>query len=263
MQTKYCLSLVLVLLTACSNQTPQEPLPTQQPSLQPEAITSVPTLRIADNTPTDTLIPISTDEASSTQAPTAQTLPTETSTPVSLESPPKLRDAILSSADVENAVIKFDQVLLTTDVTDELQGSCLRECVKYRYSLKYGVLTIVLLRAGDPQKAERNVANLREDFISLDGYEYLGNDLPSGLHKRPNSWTIALPMDSHARYSNTVAVGTTYGAIVILVTYSKDYCVNSSELGTYCEGDLYMLVEGTGYFVNEQIEKLETIGYPE
>ena len=250
MPTNYYLSLFLtmLLLTSCSGQISQESFVTQQPSPNPE-VGSTPTLKIIESTPTHTLVPTTTP----------QIQPSETPTPIVVENLPQLSEVVLSSNDIEN-LDEYDSsplVLAAADVINELQNSCLWDCIKYRYSLARGTLTILLLRAGDHQKAESTVKTLRGDFLKTVGFEYTTDDLSS----MPSaSWVIVDAASSSTDY-RTSAAGIAYGSIVVLVTYSQNFCEYTVELGKYCKGDLMGLALDSVEFLNAQIQKLETAGY--
>jgi hypothetical protein len=206
-------------------------------------------VKIVEITPTHTLASTAT----------AQNLPTQTPTLVNLESLPKLSEVIISSTDSEKIdEFSYNPLLLVTDATSELQDVCLWDCVKYRYSLEQGILTIMLLRAGDPQKAESTVENLRNDFLKTVGVEYTVNDM---TNMPSTSWVI-VDSASNAKDFRTSAASVAYGSIVILVTYSQVFCEYTPELGRYCEGDLMGLALTSVEFLNVQIQKLETAGYP-
>ena len=243
------LLLALILLSACLGQASPESFAIQQPSPSPEVIIFTPTLKIADVIPTHTLVPTAT----------AQNLPTQTPTLVDLESLPKLRELIISSTDSEK-IDEFsdNSLLLVTDATSELQDSCLWDCVKYRYSLEQGTLTIVLLRAGDPKKAESTVENLRTDFLKTVGVEYSADDITSMPSK---SWVL-VDAASSVKDFRTSAAGIAHASIVILVTYSQIFCEYTPELGRYCEGNLMGLALTSVVFLKAQVQKLETGDYP-
>jgi len=230
--------LVLLLLAACTNQPSPESFATQQPSPSPEINTFTSTPKIIDITPTHTLIP----------AVTVQILPTQIPTRVNLENLPNLRETILSAIDFETIGLGYNTLTFVTDATNELQDSCLWDCAKYRYSLEYGTLTIMLLRAGDHQKAENTLENLRKDFLdTVVAYEYTPEDAPI---MPPGSWVI---VDQAIRTEDyqTGAAGITHGSIVVLVTYRQ---IGSDDLAEFA-------IVPT-YFLNEQIRKLESAGYP-
>jgi hypothetical protein len=184
--------------------------------------------------------------------------PTQTPTLVDWGRLSKLSDVIISSADSENIdEFQYNHLLRVTDVTSELQDSCLWDCVKYRYSLKDGTLTIMLLRAGDYQKAERTLANLRKDFLKTVGIDYTVSD----ISMPPTAWAM-VDAPSSTKDSRTGVAGITHGSIVILVTYSQIFCEYTAEFGRYCEGSIMPLAGTSVYFLEVQIQKLETAGYP-
>ncbi|HMB25029.1 MAG TPA: hypothetical protein VKP08_19440, partial [Anaerolineales bacterium] len=149
------------------------------------------------STPISTDLPVSTSTPWPTNTPipeiaeitsTASNPPTQTSLPIQSGPLPKLSDVIVSPIDIENdGGLDWNPLILVTDATNELRDACLWDCVKYRYSLEEGTLTITLLRAGDPQKSENTVENLRKDFLRTVGYEYTANDLPT---MPPSSWAL-------------------------------------------------------------------------
>ena len=240
---------VLFLLSACLGQASKDSFVTQQPSPSLEVMLFTPTLKIVDVTPTHTLIPTATE----------QTVPTQTPTLVDLESLPKLSEVVISSIDSESIdELSYNPLIQVIDATNELQGYCLSDCVKYRYSLEQGTLTIMLLRTGDPQKAESTVENLKNDFLKTVGVEYTANDITSMPSK---SWVL-VDAASNDKDFRTSAASAAHGSIVILVTYSQIFCEYTPEVGRYCEGDLMGLALTSVEFLNAQIQKLETAGYP-
>ena len=239
MQTKHHIPILLVLflLAACTNQPSPESFVTQQPSPNPDVIRFTSTPKTIDVFPTHTLTPSAI----------VQILPTQIPTQVDLENLPKLSEAIISSTDFETIDLSYNPLILAADATNELQDSCLWDCAKYRYSLEEGTLTITLLRAGDHQKAESTLGNLRNDFLkTAKHYEYTTDDLtmPTG------SWII-IDRASNTKDHQTGASGIAHGSIVVLVTYSQAWSDDLMELA-------YISV----YFLNEQIRKLESAGYP-
>lgn len=240
---------VSFLVAACSGQASPASFVTQSPTLTPEVIRPTPTLKIVDPTPASTSVP-----ATMTQIP-----PTQTPVPVDLEKLPKLSEVIISWADSETIdEFVYNPLILVTDATSEVQDSCLWDCAKYRYSLEEGTLTILLLRAGDPQKAESTLGNLRKDFLRTVGFEYTADDIP---WMSPKSW--ALVDAASAKDSRTGAAGSTHGSIVVLVTYSQIFCEYDPVFGRYCEGSIMPLAGTSLYFVDIQVEKLKAAGYPE
>ena len=109
-------------------------------------------------------------------------------------------------------------------------------------------MTITLLRAGDHQKAESTLDNLRNDFLkTARPYEYTTDDLPT----MPTGSWITVDRASNTMDLQTGATGFAHGSIVVLVTYSQVWSDDLMELA-------YISV----YFLNEQIRKLESAGYP-
>ena len=238
----------MLLLTSCSGQVSQSSLVTQQPSPHAE-IVPLPALSNT-NIPT-VLTQISTS--------ILQSPPMQTATTVSVEQLPKLNEVVLSLNDLEN-LHEHDPsplVLAADDATNELQNSCLWDCAKQRYSLARGTLTILLLRAGDAEKAKNTVETLRGDFLKTVGFEYSVDDLSS---MPSESWVMVDAASSTTDY-RTSAAGMAYGSIVLLVTYSQNFCEYTVELGKYCEGDLMALALDSVEFLNAQIRKLETAGF--
>jgi hypothetical protein len=241
-------------MTACSNQASQESFKTQQPSASPEIVVFTSTSKVIINTPTHALTVTSSPQPLSTQTPT----------PIDLDSLPNLTDVILSSSDVES-IDKYgsNPLILIADTTHELKDSCLWDCAKFRYSLEHGTLTIMLLRAGNHQKAESTAQNLRNDFLpmaktTMGGAEYTLDDIPS---MPPESWVI-VDAPSSTKDIRTSAAGMSYGSIVILVTYSQSFCEYMPNYGRYCEGDMMGLALSSVEYIMAQIQKLEASGYP-
>lgn len=239
------LSALGIALTACGPFTPN-PTETPVPAeivLPASTITpwptNIPTLEIVDITPAHIV--------ASTPTATAQILPTL----VDFEKLPRLSDVVVSSVDFESFVttetFRYNTLIRITDLTNELKDSCLWDCAKYRYSLKYGTFTIMLLRAGDHPKAENTSQNLRQGFLKSAGqYEYTDSDIPT---MPLGSWAFVTYSD--IKYHATGATGIAHGSIVILVTYSHIATDDIMDFAIYP-------VE----FLNVQIQKLEAAGYP-
>ncbi len=232
--------LLLFLLTACSGQPSQEPFVTQTLAPTPEFIRFTSTPQTIVVTPTHTRIPTAT----------ARILPTLSPTLVDMKSLPKLREVIISSIDSENieALWYYSPITQVIDATNELQGICLWDCAKYRYSLEHGVLTITLLRAGDPPKAESTVESLKKGFLkTVRHYEYTASDIPD---MPSGSWVI-VDAPTNTEDHEIGAAGIAYGSVAILVTYDQIWSDN-----------LMALADPPVEFLNAQIQKLEAAGYP-
>jgi hypothetical protein len=144
-----------------------------------------------------------------------------------------------------------------TDITNELNGSCLWDCAKSRYSLDRGSLTIMLRRAGDHQKAQNTVKNLRIEFLPSTLVEYKQSDLsilPSG------SWVV-VDAPSSTKDNRTSTASVAYGSIVILTTYTQSFCDYEPGLGRICEGDVEGLAVSAVKYLIAQMKKLEASGY--
>ena len=232
---------VLFLLVACSGQPTQESFVTQTLAPTREFIMSTSIPKTVDVTSTYTLTPTVT----------ARILPTQTPTLTNVESLPKLSEVIISSIDSENIewIQYYHPLTQVTDATNELQGNCLWDCAKYRYTLEHGVLTIMLLRAGDIQKAKSTSENLRKDFLKTTrNYEYTSSDIPS---MPSGSWVIVDASAVSTEDHDLGAAGTVHGNIVILVTYDQIW-----------SDDLMSFAIPPVEFLNAQILKLEAAGYP-
>jgi hypothetical protein len=247
MQAIHHLPLILVvfLLSACSSQHGQEPFVTQTLVPSPDAMIFIATPKKIEVTPTYTL----------TSTATEQILPTRAPTIADLDRLPKLNEVAMSSADFENLEgLYFDSPVLATDVTNELQGACLWDCVKYRYSIEQG-LTIMLLRAGDNQKAFRTAQGLRNDFLKSIHYEYTPNEL---VDMPQESWLIVHKSSNKCQLNATM--GLSYGRVVIMTTLTRVVC-EETEFGTYGEVDLYGFAYDVLIYTNAQVDKLVNAGY--
>ena len=248
-KSHHYLAIILLLIVSCSNQqtgefsTPQQVSPTVAVIL-PASTTTIP------STPTITATSIVTFTLSPTE--------THTPTPIDLSNLPKLTNVILSSEDIESVDEFGSNPLVTTaDTTKELGGACLWDCAKYLYSLEHGTLTIVLLRAGSQQKAESTSESLRNDFLKTAGVEYTINDISSMPEK---AWSIVDEASSTKDF-RTSAAGIAHGEIVVLVTYSQNFCEYMPNYGRFCEGDIMGLAMNSIAYLNLQIKKLQIAGY--
>ena len=235
--------------------------------------------------PTQTPIPVVTP-----------VLPTLTSFPVNFESLPKLNDVIISSLDLEKIRATPEELsddflvyLLDTNSLVEVVNAkyelrdCLLDCAKYRYSLKDGLLTTILLRTGNKQKAENTVENLKKDFLKLqtdnsnwwvtDDTDLLPEIAPQGVPS--NAWLIVVEKSEHlpplpesqlmydgqgppVLVTQVIATGVAHGSIVVLITYHKTIYIEegwAADIGT-SEAIDYPL-----HLLKVQIQKLEASGY--
>jgi hypothetical protein len=218
-------------------------------------------------------------------------LPTPTSIPINFDNLPNLNEVIISSLDIKNVPedsffdhrLDGNPLMDVTDVTHEL-NECLWDCAKYRYSLEDGLLTIILLRTGDEQKAERTAEKLKNNFLDTeannsnwwvtDYTDVLPEIVPDNISA--NTWLVIteksehlppLP-DSQLLYqgqgppilvSQTIVLGTAHGSIVILTTYHRNIYIEegwAADIGTFDAADYPI------YFLEMQIQKLEAAGYP-
>lgn len=187
---------------------------------------------------------------------------TEISTPIPIDTSdlPKLTDVILSSEDIESLdEFGSNPLISVANKTKELGASCLWDCAKHLYSLEHGTLTIVLLRAGSQQKADHTSESLRADFLKAAGVEYTTNDI-SNISLM--AWSI-VDAASSTRDFRTSAAGIAHGEIVILATYSQNFCEYMPNYGRYCEGDIMGLAMTSIEYLNLQIQKLQIAGYKE
>ncbi len=241
--------MLLLLLVSCSNyqaeefSTPQQISSTQAINLPTATITIQPALTV-------------TEIATSTLPPTY----TPTPTPIDLSNLPKLANVILSSKDIESLdEFKSNPLMSVTDNSKELRDSCLWDCAKYFYSLEHGTLVIILLRTGSFQQAASTSENLRADFLKTAGVEYTMNDI---ANMPPKAWSI-VDAASSTKDFRTSATGIAHGEIVILATYSQNFCEYMPNYGRYCEGDIMGLAMTSIEYLNLQIQKLRIAGYKE
>lgn len=240
----YLLVCIFLLTTSCSNHNMAEP-----PSLQSEVIsyTFTPTF---PSSPAITLTSITTFTL----------FPTEASTPIPIDSSnlPPLVKLILSSEEIESLdIFNSNPLIGIADTTKELGDSCLWDCAKHVYSLDQGTLTIILLRAGDQQKAESTIESLRIDFLKPAAHQYTTNDISS---LQQNAWAV-VDEASISRDLRTGAAGIAHGEIVVLATYSRDYCEYLPNYGRFCEGDIIGLAMAAVEVLNLQVQKLQAAGY--
>ena len=224
MKTYLYWSVVLlfsVIVTSCSNAV--EPSPTQADTITAltKTLTCTPTIKQDWALIEATLQAIPQDLLSTslatyndniivpTQTPTpvvAPGLPAPTSFPIDFDSLPKLNQVIISSLDLQSIkdapgddhlayLLDTNPLIDVTDVIHEL-NECLWDCAKYRYSLKDGLLTIILLRTGDEQKAERTIENLTSpnteakqiNWWATDHTDVLPEIVPDNISS--NAWLV-------------------------------------------------------------------------
>ena len=239
------LIILAIFLLSCSEKTTST-------TLQPQETKIINTLVPSTETPkislTETLIPL--DLATSTP-----TLIIPTPTPVNWDELPALTEVALSKSDFEKADSWYSiYPLVETDATNELEDLCLWDCAKFLFSNSEKRWTVVLLRAGDNQKALSTAQNLKANY--KDTYEYTPDVLKGML---PDSWiVIHKPAD---RFFISATIGVSYGRVVLLITASDKTCFYTDE-GLICEGDLYSLADDVSDFAKLQIKKLADAGYP-
>jgi hypothetical protein len=238
---RYYLILTFLLTISCSNHNLEELSTSQQVSPTSEVISYA-------STPT---IPFS---------PTIQptSIETHTPTPIDFSNLPPLVDVILSSEEIESLdIFNSNPLIGIADTTKELGASCLWDCAKHVYSLEYGTLTVILLRAGNQQKAESTIESLRIDLLKPVAHQYTTNDIPT---LQQNAWAV-VDEASSVRDFRTGAAGIAHGEIVVLVTYSQDFCEYLPNYGRFCEGDIMGLAMAAVEHLNLQVQKLQAAGY--
>jgi hypothetical protein len=252
------LFLLWGILVACSSQKTDSGLqasPTINLSLTQEIQSSLLTPQISSTT-----TPIITGPAITTSItlPTFTQFPQQTIEPteVNWELLPKLEDVILSLHEFDEQNFWWAQdPLQVIDAKNEIEN-CLWDCAKYYYSNKVRRWTIILLRAGDRQKAFSTAQKFKVGFLDGAIYEFPPDVLSDLL---PNSWMIEyFPAN---KYFVSLTSGFSYGNIVILITNSAIFCADT-EQGYTCEGDVYSFAEELGTMAKAQIQKLADGGYP-
>jgi hypothetical protein len=206
--------------------------------------------------PTATSI-IALETPQATIPPTLVPVPSQTVTQTSVHwaSIPKLSEVILSKQDFENINSWYAQYPLhIVDAKEEIGSSCLWDCAKFHYSNQERHWTILLLRAGDPQKAFTTVQKLKSNFAFFEEYT---PDVLSGM--LPGSWIVV--HKAADEYFTSVTTGLSYGNIVVLITDSAKTCFDSAD-GFICEGDLYSLAAEVSELAKAQVQKLAEAGYP-
>jgi hypothetical protein len=242
---RFHLAFIFLLTGSCSTHNLEEPPFPQQAPITSEVMSY-----------TSTPVIPSTSAATFTLSP----VETQASTPIDFSNLPAMIDLILSVEEIESLdQFGSNRLISIADKTKELGNSCLWDCAKHVYSLEHGTLTVILLRAGDPQKAESTVKSLRTEFIKTAGSEYTASDISS---LQPKAWAVVDPPSS-SRDFRTGAAGIAQGEIVVLVTYSRDFCEYMPNYGRFCEGDIMGLAMTSIEYLNLQVQKLQAAGYQE
>jgi hypothetical protein len=255
MHIRSLLFLPVILIASCSPQASTSPSASSTapvsttPSAQDQHTPAASTPTFAPSTIQPSLSPTNTGSLFPSIEPAT--------TPTDWVSLPKLSAVILSASDIQNMDQSASIHPYVTDITDELDGSCLWDCAKSRYSLERGSLTIMLLRAGDHQKAQSTVQNLRFEFLPTTWVEYKQSDLSI---LPPGSWVV-VDAPSSTKDNRTSTAGVAYGSIVILTTFTQAFCDEEPGLGRICEGDLEGLAINAVKYLIAQMKKLEISGY--
>lgn len=203
---------------------------------------------------------ISTPKAVSTESLTPSTesisaSKTPAQTTVNWDKLPTLTEVSLSKSDFEQTDSWYSLFpLQESNVTNELKDLCLWDCAKFYFSNSEKRWTVILLRAGDNQKALNTAQNFKSNYEYT--YEYTPDILKDMI---PDSWVIIhQPAD---RYFISATIGASYGRIALVITVSSKTCFDTDE-GFVCEGDLYSLANDASKFAKLQIKKLVAAGYP-
>ncbi|HRF50591.1 MAG TPA: hypothetical protein PLC98_23385 [Anaerolineales bacterium] len=218
-------------------------------------VTETPSAEYPTSLPTRTRIvePTSTME-------TAPSTTTATATEYgSLSEPASLDQAILASEDFEGvSAIQLqdirDSMLEWSDRTMELADYCLWECAKRQIVGENWALTVVLLRAGDADKASRTVQRALTEVKG--GNEPYPIDMFRSLVELDSSaWVLGGGFGS-----GEYRVGASRGSIIVFVTYQYEVCAGV-ELSGRCEYDGSYLASTAVEVSVKQIEKLIENGY--
>jgi hypothetical protein len=238
-------TIVIILIASCTSTAeehvsstvtkPQAQVTIIRSTLTPEIPTRIPT-NTASSTKTITLTPSNTP-----------TIPTNTitltPTDVDWDQMPPLSDMVLSIKEISEIELDtIDPFFTMVDTTDEVEN-CLLDCVKTRYSFDEGSITILMLRAGNRDKAQSTVESLREVFLQ-GGNEVMSHD--DILEIRPGSWVIS---ERHSRYRFYLSCSASMAEddIVVLVTF---------ELIVAYYDDGTIIVENSYAPLEAQIEKI-------
>ncbi len=170
---------------------------------------------------------------------------------------PRLADVILTIDDTNNfGQYELRGLRFQHWATDELRDSCLLDCAKIVLSGSDDTLTVMILRAGGPQKAENTLKQLYADFAKAAGYEYTVDNADFWRDIPPNTWIY-----SRGWPIFDTSVGTQFGPLVLLIIYNYDICFY--EAGErICEGDIGYLSSIPVEAMNLQLNKLRASGYP-
>jgi hypothetical protein len=170
---------------------------------------------------------------------------------------PKLMTVILSANDFGS--INYGIIPnFISDITSEVEGQCYVDCAKFTYAVDSGTLTILLLRTGSDEIATKASENLRIDFVKKSAHEYNQDEIPN---MPIGSWSN-VDYFSCSRDFLTGAAGMSFGRIILLVTFSRNFCWYDPIEGRYCEGDAGELAWISVGYLAAQIKKLEEMGYP-
>jgi len=220
-------------------------------------VTETPSAEYPTSLPTRTRIvePTSTMET----APSTTTATATATEYGSLSEPASLDQAILASEDFEAvSAIQLqdirDSMLEWSDRTMELADYCLWECAKRQIVGENWALTVVLLRAGDADKASRTVQRALTEVKG--GNEPYPIDMFRSLVELDSSaWVLGGGFGS-----GEYRVGASRGSIIVFVTYQYEVCAGV-ELSGRCEYDGSYLASTAVEVSVKQIEKLIENGY--
>lgn len=173
----------------------------------------------------------------------------------------KLRGVAIKVEDLDDGSNQGDYWSLKpwvfSDVTAELGTACLLDCSKSVFEYGRERITVSILRAGDPEKAERTVVRIHDEILNELDNEYDVGEFRDLRALSPNSWVI-LRGRGYLRYA---AAGAARGVIVVWTRVDFNLCTQLDNGTMWCEGDLESYADLASWITIKQLEKAYAAGY--
>ena len=224
--------------------------------------TSTPTQPMVSTTRATPIEPTNTSESGETRTPhaTGTALPP---TRTAADLPPKIARLGTLTLGVDRFVDPrqaWDDlrglVVETRDATAELGESCLWDCSRTVLVTESGEMTVSVIQAGDPEKAERTLESIKRELSYGEIYEYSVDEFASLTALAPNAWVV----ERRNGVNHDSISGASRGVAVVWVIYSYDIC-GEREGMIYCEGDTLYLSSVAARVAEMQLETLMAAGY--
>jgi len=196
------------------------------------------------------------------EMPATRTVPPPTRGALGLpDNLPKLSTVIVQDKDYATLGTRIgllpEFILKSWDATAELGAACLIDCSKMVFETTLGRLTIVIIRAGDEEKAHRTSTNLAAEFRRGADFEYPADEYLGLLALAPDNWA----MTHHQGDIWDSVAGASRGVVIAWGSLQYDICGVNDAGERYCEGDIGYYTSIVTTSLEMQFAKLISAGY--